>query len=44
MILSEIQGLRYHEIAQIMGVPVGTIKSRMFTAMLKLRELLADEV
>jgi RNA polymerase sigma-70 factor (ECF subfamily) len=42
LILSELQGLRYQEIGQILDIPVGTVKSRMHTAMEKLKELLTD--
>jgi RNA polymerase sigma-70 factor, ECF subfamily len=41
-ILSEIEELRYQEIAEIMEVPLGTVKSRMHTAVGKLQELLGD--
>jgi len=41
-ILSEIQELRYSEIAEIMEIPLGTVKSRMHTAVGRLQELLAD--
>lgn len=41
-ILSEIQELRYSEIAEIMEVPLGTVKSRMHTAVARLQELLTD--
>lgn len=44
VILSELQGMRYQEIAEVMDVPVGTIKSRMFTAMQRLKELLSNEL
>ena len=44
VVFSEIQGLKYQEISEIMGVPVGTIKSRMFTAMQRLKEILTDEL
>jgi RNA polymerase sigma-70 factor (ECF subfamily) len=33
------QGLKYREAAEILGVPVGTVKSRMHTALLKLNEI-----
>ena len=41
VILSEIQGMKYHDIGEILGVPVGTVKSRMHTAMEKLKDLLS---
>ena len=40
VILSEIQGLKYQDIGAILEIPVGTVKSRMHTAMEKLKELL----
>jgi len=42
VILSELQGLKYQEIGEILEIPVGTVKSRMHTAMEKLKEMLAD--
>ncbi|MCC6149910.1 MAG: sigma-70 family RNA polymerase sigma factor [Planctomycetes bacterium] len=41
-VLSEIEEMKYQEIAEVMDVPVGTIKSRMHTAIAKLQELLGD--
>jgi RNA polymerase sigma-70 factor (ECF subfamily) len=41
VILSEIQGLKYQDISAILEVPVGTVKSRMHTAMEKLKDLLS---
>ena len=32
------QGLKYREAAEVLGVPVGTVKSRMHAALLKLNE------
>lgn len=40
LILHDMQGLRYEEIAQIMGCSLGTIKSRLFYARRKLSVLL----
>jgi len=42
VVLHEMQGLKYHEIAEVVRCPVGTVKSRLFHAMERLRELLAD--
>jgi RNA polymerase sigma-70 factor (ECF subfamily) len=36
-------GLSQSELAERLGVPLGTIKSRMYVALGRLRELLADE-
>ena len=30
VVLSDLQGLRYAEVAQVLGVPEGTVKSRLF--------------
>ena len=38
VVLSLYQGLRYEDIAAVLAVPVGTVKSRMFLAMNRLRE------
>ncbi len=40
LLLSEYNGFRYAEIAEILGIPVGTVKSRMFSAVQRLREAL----
>lgn len=44
VILSELQGMRYQEISVVLEVPVGTVKSRMFVAMQRLKELLTHEM
>ncbi|MBI2933203.1 MAG: sigma-70 family RNA polymerase sigma factor [Planctomycetes bacterium] len=40
LILSEVNGLRYAEIGEILGIPIGTVKSRIFNAVRRLREAL----
>jgi len=42
IILRDIQELSYDEISKIIGVPLGTVKSRVNRARLKLREMLKD--
>lgn len=37
-ILSQVEGLRYRDIAEILDIPEGTVKSRMNAAMRKIRE------
>jgi RNA polymerase sigma-70 factor (ECF subfamily) len=46
VVLHELEGLTYEEIAVIVGVPVGTVKSRLHHAFLNLRKVLmpAEEV
>lgn len=39
-VLSEIQGFKYREIAEILEIPIGTVKSRMVIAESKLRDKL----
>jgi len=43
VILSDIQGLNYEEIAQATGVALGTVKSRLSRARAHLRDLLMQE-
>jgi RNA polymerase sigma-70 factor (ECF subfamily) len=40
LILRDVQGLDYDQIAAAVGVPVGTVKSRIFRARAALRELI----
>lgn len=42
LVLKELEGRKYEEIAEILDVPVGTIRSRLHRARLELRELLED--
>ena len=43
VVLSLYQGLRYEDIAAVLRVPVGTVKSRMFLAMGRLKELFNEK-
>ena len=43
-VLHYVQGFSVSEIAKIIGVPAGTVKSRLFFARQKLRELLSDVI
>jgi RNA polymerase sigma-70 factor, ECF subfamily len=38
VVLAYYQGLKYRDIADIMGIPVGTVKSRLHSALVKLQE------
>ena len=42
--LFAIEGLSYQEIADVLGISVGTVMSRIFNARQRLRELLASEI
>jgi RNA polymerase sigma-70 factor (ECF subfamily) len=43
VVFSEVCGMRYQEIAALMKIPVGTVKSRMHTAVFQLRQLLSKK-
>lgn len=43
VILKDVQGLAYKEIADVMGCTIGTVMSRLFYARQKLQALLRDE-
>ena len=40
LVLHELEGLEYHEISRMLHLPVGTVKSRIFRARVKLAEIL----
>ena len=42
VVLSDLEGLSYQEISEIVGIPVGTVKSRLFRARKRLQERLYD--
>ena len=42
VVLHDVEGLEYHEIADAMDVPIGTVMSRIFRARRRLRPLLSD--
>jgi RNA polymerase sigma-70 factor (ECF subfamily) len=42
LVLSDLGDLNYAEIAQVVEVPVGTVKSRLFRARRRLQESLID--
>ncbi len=44
VVLCELQGLTYQECATVLEIPVGTVKSRLFNAIKKLRESLGSYV
>jgi RNA polymerase sigma factor (sigma-70 family) len=41
--MAEFQGMRYREVAEALGIPIGTVKSRMASAEAALREMLEGE-
>ncbi len=43
VVMNIYQGLKYHEIAEVIEIPVGTVKTRMFYALRKLREVMGRE-
>jgi RNA polymerase sigma-70 factor (ECF subfamily) len=42
LVLAYYQGLKYREIAEILDIPVGTVKSRLHAALVKLQEVWAS--
>ncbi|MEE9414455.1 MAG: sigma-70 family RNA polymerase sigma factor [Acidimicrobiales bacterium] len=44
LLLVEVLGLRYREVAEVLEVPIGTVKSRVFHARNELSDFLTDEV
>jgi RNA polymerase sigma-70 factor (ECF subfamily) len=44
LVLKELEGQKYETIAEILQVPIGTVRSRLHRARLELRDLLPDEI
>ena len=42
VILAYYQGLKYRDIADILAIPVGTVKSRLHAALSRLQEVWAE--
>ena len=43
-VMSHFQDMKYSEIAEVLNIPIGTVKSRMFAAVNTLRSLLKEEL
>jgi RNA polymerase sigma-70 factor (ECF subfamily) len=43
LIMKEMEGLKYEAMAEVLGVPVGTVRSRLHRARTELRELLEKD-
>jgi RNA polymerase sigma-70 factor (ECF subfamily) len=43
LVMKDMEEMKYEDIAEILGVPVGTVRSRLHRARLKLRALLFEE-
>jgi RNA polymerase sigma-70 factor (ECF subfamily) len=44
VVLADLQGLSYGEVATILGCPVGTVKSRLFNARSQLRDKMTERL
>jgi RNA polymerase sigma-70 factor (ECF subfamily) len=42
LILKDMDGMKYEEMADVLGVPIGTIRSRLHRARLEMRDVLLD--
>ena len=43
LVLKDLDGQRYEEIALVLGVPIGTVRSRLHRARMELRNLLEPD-
>jgi RNA polymerase sigma-70 factor, ECF subfamily len=44
IVLRELDGCKYEQIAEILALPIGTVRSRLFRARLELRDRLATKI
>lgn len=44
LVLYALEGMSYQEVAEVLGISIGTVMSRIFNARQRLRELLASEI
>jgi len=44
LVLHALEGMSYKEVAEVLGISIGTVMSRIFNARRRLRELLASEI
>ena len=44
VLMAYYQGLKYQEIAEILDIPLGTVKSRLHAALVKLTEIWNEHV
>jgi RNA polymerase sigma-70 factor (ECF subfamily) len=44
LLLRELEGMSYEDLARVLNIPKGTVMSRLFHARAKMQKLLADYV
>ena len=43
LVLKEFEGLKYREIADLLGIPIGTVMSRLYAARQRLADVLEED-